>query len=114
MLLKISANTPGLFPEFLENIMNAACVMCMGGYIPTDADRSEPERSGRFWFRGKGSDVNRFHLYPVGNDYWANVQDEGDNFIVLAFRYRYDKAEAFTNALTHLIAARFHYCAEII
>jgi len=109
MLLKISAKTPELLSEYLEHIMNAACVMCMAGYIPTEADKSDPEQSGRFWFR-----ASRFHLHPAGNDYWANVQEEGDNFIVLTFRYRYDKEEAFANALTHLIAVRFHYCAEII
>lgn len=114
MLLKISAKTPELLSEYLEHIMNAACVMCMAGYIPTEADKSDPERSGRFWFREKAHGSNRFHLYPVGNDYWANVQEEGDNFIVLTFRYRYDMGEAFSNALIHLIAVRFRYCAEII
>lgn len=34
--------------------------------------------------------------------------------MVLTFRYRYDKGDAFTNALTHVIAERFHYCAEIM
>lgn len=89
----------------------------MGGYIPTEAEKSDPERSGRFWFRVKGSGAsgaNRFHLYPAGNDYWANVQEEGDTYMVLTFRYRYDKGDAFTNALTHVIAERFHYCAEIM
>lgn len=114
MLLKISAKTPNLLSEFLENIMNAACVMCMAGYIPTEAERSDPERSGRFWFREKIPGVNRFCLYPVGNDHWANVQEEGDCFIVLMFRYRYDKNELFANALASVIAARFQHCAEII
>ena len=34
--------------------------------------------------------------------------------MVLTFRYRYDKGDAFANALTNLIAARLHYCAKII
>lgn len=114
MLLKISAKTPEMFSDYLENIMNAACVICMGGYIPNEAERSAPQRRGRFWFRVKVPGSNCFHLYPVSNDYWANVQEEGEDFIVLRFRYRYDKGEAFANALTHLIAERFHYCAEII
>ena len=88
--------------------------MCMGGYIPTESQKADPERSGRWWFREKKHGVDCFYLWPGSNDYWANVQHEGEAFMVLKFRFRYDKEDTFANALTNLIAVRFHYCAEII
>lgn len=115
MLLKISGKNQELFDHFLTSIMNLACVAAMGGNIPNKDEIQTPRERGRYWFHEKENGSNRFHLYPMSNDYWANVKEEGENFMVVEFRYRYDReGSAFADALTQLLAVRFRDNATII
>jgi hypothetical protein len=114
MQVKITGKTPQLFNHYLAAVLNTACVVVMGGHIPSQREIDEPEIFKRYWFRDKDG-ANRFNLYPLSNDYYANVRDEGENFIVLQFSYRHDtEGDALCNALANLLAARFRENVEII
>lgn len=117
MKLKVTGKNRGHFAHTLTAVLNAASVMAMGGYIPDQLEMETPEQRGRYWFRD--IDGKRYHLFPSSNDYWANIRDEGENenecFIVLEFNYRYDRAgNAFSDALTQLLAIRFKYAAVLV
>jgi hypothetical protein len=103
MKIKITGKNKELFDHYLKSVLNIACIAAMGGNLPTNLEIESPMGRGRYWFR----EENRFHLYPMSNDYWANIRQEGENFIVLEFSYRYDKDNAFSDALCNLLAARF-------
>ena len=107
MPIKITGRNKELFDKNLAAVLNVACVVAMSGSIPNKREIEEPERWGKYWIREKDG-TNRFQLYPASNDYWANIKDEGENFIVIEFSYRYDRnGNAFSDALTQLIAVRF-------
>ena len=108
MQIKITGKNKELFESTLTSVLNISAVVAMGGYIPEDHDIENAQQSGRYWARETEGGVNRFNLYPRSNSYFANIRDKGDNYIVLEFSYRYDRAAGgLTDALQHLIVARF-------
>ena len=115
MKLKIEGKSKELFDHYLTSVLNTASVVVMGGHIPNQIEVEQPERHGRYWFRETGDGSNKFNLYPMSNNYWAFITDEGDNIITLEFRYRYDTGDdAFSNALVHLLSIRFRDAVTIL
>jgi len=102
MKLKITGRSPEIFNETLIGVLNIACVVAGWGRIPTDHDIETA--SGRYWQRE--TDNARFQLLPIGNDYWANIREEGESYIVIEFSYRYDRT-GICVALSNLILLRF-------
>jgi hypothetical protein len=117
MKIKITGKSQELFEHYLTTVLNLAAVAAMGGYIPDKREIEEPQRFGRYWYREKeGATLDRFNLYPMSNDYFANVREEGENYIVLDFSYRYDRAGGgfFDAALCNLLQIRFYDNVSII
>lgn len=105
MKIKITGRNAELFNHNLTAVLNIACVVAGRGAIPTDYDR-ENQNGGRYWLREK--EPNRFQLLPLGNDFWANIRDEGENFIVLEFSYRYDRTQWFSELFPLLLLSMFN------
>ena len=117
MKIKITGKSKELFDHYLNSVLNLAAVAAMGGYIPSKRDIEMPvELMQRYWFRERdGTTLDRFNLYPMSNDYYANVRDEGENFMVLDFAYRHDRAGgSFVAALCGLLSVRFYDNVSII
>lgn len=127
MKIKIAGKSPELFDHYLKSVLNLAAVAAMGGRIPSQRDIEMPDElkqsnvisntSPSYWFREKdGTTLDCFNLYPMSNDYYANVRDEGENFIVLDFWCRYDMAGggSFVRALCGLLSVRFYDNVSII
>lgn len=118
MKIKITGKSPELFDHYLTAVLNLAAVAAMGGHIPSQREIEAPdELKQRYWFREKdGTTLDRFNLYPMSNDYYVNVREEGENFIVLDFWYRYDRAGggSFFAALCDLLSVRFYDNVSII
>jgi hypothetical protein len=103
MEIKVFGKNKELFNTILERVLNIASVACMGGYIPSEYEKLNPEGSGLFWFK----EENCFHLGRA-NDHWGHIRSQGEDFVVLEFTYRYDTAgNPFATALCNLIATRF-------
>lgn len=116
MQIKITGKDPGQFKNNLTAALNVACVVAMGGYLPTEQDRKEPFTSGKYWWRG-GLEIhgNRFDLYPLVNDYHANIKAETETSLTLEFLYRYDRGSGkFGELLCPLLALRFSDCVTIV
>ena len=111
MKIKITGKSKELFDHYLNSVLNLAAVAVMGGYIPTQRDIEMPvELLQRYWVRERdGTTLDRFNLYPMSNDYYANVRDESENFIVLDFWYRHDRAGggSFVAALCNMLSVCF-------
>jgi len=110
MQIKITGRTPELFNQFLKSVLNIATVVAQYGYLPTRDDISDPERTGRYWFREGDS----FRIASISNNMFCSIREEGENYMVLEFSYRYDKDGIFANALTNLLAARFRDEVEVL
>lgn len=109
MRIKITGKSKELFDHYLTSVLNLAAVAAMGGHIPDKREIEDPQRFGRYWYREKEGALDRFNLYPFSNDYFAAVIDGGENYIVLHFAYRYDRAGggSFIAALCNLLEIRF-------
>jgi hypothetical protein len=104
MLLKIVGKSEEEFQWHLNSILNIATVVLGRGRLPTDIETSTPEQNGRYWFR----EENRFHLYPIANDYWANIREESGTHIALYFSCRYYRTEGpLLDALLNTYVALF-------
>jgi hypothetical protein len=117
MKIKITGKSPELFEHYLTAVLNLAAVAAMGGHIPTQREINESSRIGRYWYRDNdGVAIGRFNLYPMSNDYYANIREEGENYIVLDFWYRYDRAGggSFVAALCNFLEIRFFDNVSII
>lgn len=117
MKIKITGKSKELFDHYLKSVLNLAAVAAMGGYIPSQREIDEPSRTGRYWYRDNdGVAIGRFNLYPMSNDYFAGVCEEGENFIVFHFAYRNDQAggDSFVAALCNLLENRFYDNVSII
>jgi len=57
MKIKITGRDPERFNENLKLVLNAACVMAMGGYIPSPIEMSTPEQRGKYWFIENNTDA---------------------------------------------------------
>jgi hypothetical protein len=117
MKIKITGKSQELFEHYLAAVLNLAAVAAMGGYIPTQNDIERPDIFGRYWYREKeGATLDRFNLYPMSNDYFANVRDEGVNYIIIDFWYRHDRAGggSFVAALCNLLEISFYNNVSII
>lgn len=82
--------------EIFNQVMDVASVICMG-QIPDERHRGNVN-SGRQWFIG-GQKVD---LYPMVNDYWAFISDEG-----VWFKHRYN--QEFGAAIEEIIYQRFKH-----
>ncbi len=116
MKIKITGKSKDLFDHYLKSVLNIAAVAAMGGHIPDQREIEYPRARGRYWYRDSEGMTNRFNLYPMSNDYYANVREEGENFIILEFWYRYDRAgvNSFVAALCNLLSIRFYDNVSII
>jgi hypothetical protein len=117
MKIKITGKSQELFEHYLAAVLNLAAVAAMGGYIPDKREINEPSRTGRYWYRDNdGVGIGRFNLFPMSNDYYANIREEGENYIVLDFWYRHDRAggASFVAALCNLLENRFYGNVSII
>ncbi len=117
MKIKITGKSQELFEHYLTAVLNFAAVSAMGGHIPDKREIEEPHRFGRYWYREKeGATLDRFNLYPLSNDYFANVTEQGENYIVLDFWYRHDRSGggSFVAALCNLLQIRFFDNVSII
>ena len=117
MKIKITGKSKELFDHYLNSVLNLAAVAAMGGHIPDQKEIDDPFILGRYWYREKdGTTLDRFNLYPRSNDYFARVCEEGENFIVLHFAYRNDRAGggSFVASLCHLLENRFYNNVSII
>lgn len=110
MQIKITGRTPELFNQFLKSVLNIATVVAQYGYLPTRDDISDPERTGRYWFREGES----FRIASISNNMFCSIREESGTHMVLDFSYRYDKDGIFANALTNLLAARFRDEVEVL
>jgi len=108
MQIQITGKDAEQFKNNLTAVLNVACVVAMGGYLPTDQEkwgRQTPETDG----------VNRFDLYPLVNDYRANIKEEADTSITLEFSYRYDRGSGkFGEFLCPLLVWRFSDFVTIV
>lgn len=109
-MIRVEAKDTEMLKEYLYSILNIAIVISLGGRIPDERDIANAKGSGFFWFR----DGDRYCLAPHSNNYWAFVREEGENFIVLEFAYRYDKNNEFADTLTKLLAIRFPVFTKIV
>lgn len=116
MKIKITGKGKELFEHYLTAVLNLAAVAAMGGHIPDKREIEEPQRFGRYWYREKDNALDRFKLYPMSNDYFANVYEEGENYIVLHFHCRKDIAAggSFVAALCNLLEIRFYNNVSIV
>jgi|688.fasta_scaffold772913_1 hypothetical protein len=117
MKIKITGKSQELFEHYLTAVLNFAAVAAMGGHIPTQRDIEKPDIFGRYWYREKeGATLDRFNIYPLSNDYFANVTEQGENYIVLDFWYRHDRSSggSFVAALCNLLVIRFFDNVSII
>jgi hypothetical protein len=112
MDLKITGVTKERFEKNLKDILNVSAFVCLQGYIPDEQEIEEPIRSGKWWFRE--SEPNRFQLVPTTNNYWANIIDEGNDFIVIRFNIRYDRDNKKSESLSNLISSWFSDNVEIV
>jgi len=104
MKIKITLPTNELLNEFINSVLNIACVIANRGDIPHESDSA-------FWTLFPSPD--RYDLSPVSNNYWAYIRERGDNFIVLEFAYRYGNT-GLCDALCLLLKARFRDEIEIL
>lgn len=118
MKIKITGKSKELFDHYLTAVLNLAAVAAMGGHIPTQREIEMPdELLQRYWVRERdGATLDRFNLYPMSNDYYANIREKGENYIVLDFWYRHDRAGggSFVAALCNLLQIRFYGNVSII
>jgi hypothetical protein len=111
--LKVESRGPEVFTRVLENILNLACVACMGGYLPTDRERNEPGRLGLYWYREE-HDNSRVQLYGLTNDCWGHIDDETETSCVLWFNFRYDGGRTKSDQLTIFISEWFKDNTELL
>lgn len=102
---KVKGRNKELYDRTLKNVLDVAFSICSQGYIPTEWDIEKPERSGMYWYLEE--DNNRYNIVPSNNNYWLNIRDKGENFIVLEFNCRYDKENKKKIALTNVLIAFF-------
>lgn len=98
MKLKITGKNADLLQEFFTSVINIACAIAWRG-----EDRS-------YW----SFEADKYDLCPPTNNYWAFIVERGENFIVLEFRYRYDKGAALADAMCVLMKERFNDEIELI
>lgn len=106
MKLKISGNTEERFDRNLTSFLNLATLICLKGIIPTQKEIDEPERLGKWWFLDEGK---RYVMIGAANDYWANIREKGENYIVIEFSFRYDIDLKKKKAVSNLMLALFDF-----
>ena len=111
MKIKITGRNEELFKAQLKDILNVATVVAGTGTIPDEYDIDEAERLGRYWVR----EENRFNILGSSNNNWANIREEGENYIVIEFSTRYDRMGLpKAKALSNLILEWFNDCTELV
>ena len=103
MLIKIKGRNEERFKDTLTRVIDLACVVFSRGRIPTDYDKEDPERTGRYWIQKDDT----FDLLPLVNNYKAFIRERGDNYVILEFHSRYDKDRKEVNSLSNLIMTFF-------
>jgi hypothetical protein len=88
-MIKIKGRNKELYERTLKNVLDVTFVICSKGYFPTEWDIEKPERSGKYWLLEEEN--NRYNIVPTNNNYWLNIKNKGENFVVLDFNCRYDK-----------------------
>lgn len=104
-MLKIKGRNKELYERTLKSVLDITFVICTKGYFPTEWDIEKPERSGKYWLLEEN--YNRYNIVPTNNNYWLNIKDKGENFIVLDFNCRYDKDNKKKNSLVNVITSFF-------
>lgn len=84
----------------LVNILNICSLVAHAGVLPNQRSIENPEHHSGYWYR----DGDKFQL--GGNNYWAFVQEECEEFIVIELRYRYDTRNVMEH-LTQMLGAFF-------
>jgi hypothetical protein len=110
MELKITGHNTERFKDNLDKVLSVATLVCLGGYVPTEMDIKTPETRGLWYY--KDSD-RRYNLVPTANDYWANIREEGEKFIVLEFNFRYDRENRKHLSLSNLLLVFFPDFVEL-
>lgn len=106
MKLKITGTSAERLESNLKNILSVATLVCLKGYIPSEQDIEEAETKGRWYIQDSET---RYNLVPMANDYWANIKEKGEHFIVLEFNVRYDGNGKKKDSLSNLILSWFDY-----
>jgi hypothetical protein len=107
MKLKIFASNKERFESNLIRFLNLSTLICLGGSIPSQYDIENAENLGRWWI--KEEDNNRFQLLGISNNDWVNIHEEGENFIIVEFNFRYDKGSYKKVAISNLMLAFFDF-----
>lgn len=108
MQIKISHHNPIIFNEILEDVLNIATVVALGGQIPSEMEMNAPSQRGRYWWR----ENERYHLASSNNDWWAFIREESPTAMTLEFRRRND-TKGVADALSQLLVALFRNDVEI-
>ena len=109
--LKITGRNTERVEQNLKDVLSLATLVCHKGYVPTPRDIETAETLGMWYSKDT---PNRYNLIPTCNDYWANIIEQGENFIVLEFNIRYDGNEKKTKSLSELILAWFDDFVECV
>ena len=104
MKFKIRGKTKEQLQDNIKKILNIACVVFRGGFIPNDYERKYILESGNYWYLNEKE--NKYELYPAVNNHKAFIREKEDNYIILEFYSRYGSKEQI-EALTNLILLFF-------
>jgi len=113
MKLKISGKNKELFKENLNSFLNVATMICLRGHIPTQYDIDNADRLGRWWYREDSGGCDRYQLFGLANNDWLNVKEEGENFIIAEFNFRYDGERKKKESITNLMLAFFDFVETV-
>lgn len=105
MILKITGQDKERLDQNLNSFLNLSTMICLKGYIPSPEEMSSPQELGKWWIR----ETNRFILLPISNDYWLNIREEGENYILVEFRFRYDNDNKKKDSISLVLLAFFDF-----
>lgn len=108
MKIQITHPNPLIVHQTLNNVLNIACVVALGGFLPDEEEQRNPQRFGKFWYR----EGEKVHLAAISNDFWAWVTDETETSVTVEFSCRYSLN--FNDSLCQLLFIRFRPDIKLI